>query len=254
MKINEFAVTTNISINILEYENFYFINDCIYPKKLFDILEVDPHTLTYLELNNLLYEKLINALIIPKEKFDNIGSSKEFSNANDKQCFDILRFIGNSTVKCTKKLLEKIDESPADFLHYLCIYDHSVWDYNFNRVSTPIHLDYIDAGISNKYYNLNELREHILNLPESLVKSKNVSGILDIPHYNRNGDETEYLNIYLVLQQDFYNEYIYSIKCSEINSHNEKFIKFGMYGLEFYEEYKKLKNILGFKKFAKKIK
>lgn len=259
MILDKFKVTTSVSINIDEYEKFYLIDGGIYNKKVFEIIGVDPRKLSYNKLTQLLSKKLIYALVIPEERMNSIEESVRLIHTHNERhntaWFDIPKFIqeinDDYNEKDTEKQLIEIDEKYDKILYYFNWRDHSLWDYNFNRVSLPIHLEYMNGGISNKAYKLKELREHILNLPDTLVKVKSVSEIWDIPYYNREDGRDKYLNINIILHQDAYNEFCENVKRIDTDN-DDKFVKyFGMYYLEMYKREEYIKELLGFNEFKK---
>ena len=64
-----------------------------------------------------------------------------------------------------------------------------------------IHMDYINGGLSNEYFDLKKVLETLKNRDDVVFEK---DGIVDIPYYNREPNCTEYLSILFKPSKEFY--------------------------------------------------
>jgi hypothetical protein len=75
---------------------------------------------------------------------------------------------------------------------------HLFYDLNKEPISCVFKGCYIEAKLSNKYYDLLKLREHLLKHPKVVY----VSDILNIPYYNCDHDTTKYLKVFVLADRE----------------------------------------------------
>ena len=166
-----------------------------------------------------MYEGYGSVVGIPKEKYDDIVKGR----------VHIHDVCGEFTTKFY---------DPEHFVY--CIFNYRSWKLatlDKEIIPIPMHLDYIDGQITDRYYDLEKLLEYLLGNPEKFVPSygEDKIEITDIPYYNAD-DSNGYKQI----------------KFCCILSENEARTVEKERGS--YMRYQKLVEILGLSKFKKEIK
>lgn len=135
-----------------------------------------------------MYEEIAKVAAIDKNDFQNILNGSMFIE---------------DAVKC----LNNIDDFMNKDKYILVLWNwlsYEIADLNYNFISTPISLDYMNGCIDNENYDLNKLLE-------KLKKDKNVLDredikITNIPYYNCYCGRTETIKFKYLLPDDIYNK------------------------------------------------
>lgn len=83
---------------------------------------------------------------------------------------------------------EKIDLKKVIYVQYST---HKFFDIDFNPEPTIVRGDYIQANLSNEYYDLEKLKQYLDKHPRVIKCSE----ILDIPYYNSSCECNKYLDV-----------------------------------------------------------
>lgn len=242
-----------VSFKVMEFENFYFVNDRIMLKSQLDKIEVK---LTGLGYDGMLGIKLPHYNIIKREVATDIadweaglyGRGPEIKRNGKKHWTERCYYPDKPF---TIEQLEAADADPKNSLFWFCGYDHSLWDIDMNRVSVPFHLDYIQARLSNDAYKLKSLREHLLKVPDSVISRRYVSEIHNIPHYNASEERDRCFFAELLLSQTAYDTVMSGTRRDKVDREYKELAKVGYYQISSDDQLAGLKELLGFKQFEK---
>jgi hypothetical protein len=238
MKPHTFSVLEHVvnTYEITEYNNFWVVNSRIYKKdQVPDLRELD-----YKQITTALQKALLFA---PHPVKDALVINDYFGDNNTKTHWTE-RLFKKNLPPYTKKQLSELNEDPSPLYYYT---DHALYDFNMKRVSVPFHIDYIDGGLSNVYYDLVAVHNHL----KKLVKTENISfsDIKRIPYYNNESGTGEYIELEVLLKQKDFDKVVeLSKKPSPCGPENDTF---GRFYMDCFKRYDAVLEVLGFTKFKK---
>lgn len=140
-----------------------------------------------------MYEEIAKVAAINKNDFQNVLNGSMF-------------------IEDVVKHLKNIDDFMNKDKYILVLWNwlsYKIADLNYNFISTPISLDYINGGIDNKNYDLHKLLEK-LKKDKNVLNRKDIK-ITNIPYYNCDYGSTETIKFKYLLPNDIY------IKIEEMN-------------------------------------
>jgi hypothetical protein len=247
MKITEKTVSKTVSMKIEEYYNFYFMDGRILLKKHAALLQLPIWSMGYDDIKKCefpAYQVKDRQNITAIADWSIRGySGPEHKNHWVAKCY---RDEKGPTIA----QLIMADENPAEHLFWFCGNDHSLWDINMVPVSTPIHLDYIDAQLHNGAYKLKSARAHLESLPPTLVSDKYISPIIGIPGYNCNEGCDKYILAEIRLTQEKFVEF-YG-KCGKRKEKESAvYHRLGYQLLDYYDKKQVIMEMLGLDQFKK---
>ncbi len=240
-----------VKFKALEFDNFYYINNQIKLKKQLDALGID--------VSKLEYDKAIN-IAIPSYS---ILDKKEVTHVSEME----INWRGHAELKkgetfwvekCygpekpyTVAQLAAADKDIDNSLAWFCGYDHSLWDTNMQRLSTPLVMNYIDGGINNERYKLKALIKHIKSIPSSFIAELGITDIHDIPGYKSTETCNRTFDVQILLTQEKFNELMSSVPHTEKHKEFTLHHKLGYYMCNSFAKREALKKMLGFAAFEK---
>lgn len=222
MSFSNFEIVKKETIQVKEFNHFFVLNNlyAVLVKHLRQ-LNVDLHSIDYDELQELK---------IPRYSYvDSI----------------IIRQL-DITWSITEKQWEIADRDMENHLVWFNYYDGTMWDVNLKRLSNAFELDYIEARLSDKYYDLKGVLDHLKKSP---LIAKLDAGIASIPTYNRGKGEKDAVYATLTLTQEAFDQVLKESKKSENGADSLKLLGYVCH--DRYDAIQKVKEVLGLEQFKK---
>ena len=155
--------------------------------------------------------------------YENINSVSELSNISDiipvPKMYSGIAYVAGIKkdeyklcMQGKKHITEVINKLKVDNIDDLDDYilvlwnpgSHKIMDLNYNFISIPIEMDYINGSVSDEYYDLNKLLKKLKKDPNVLDRD-NIS-ITDIPYYNRTEWQSKTIDFKYLLPNDIYSK------------------------------------------------
>lgn len=238
MKPLTFSVLEHVvnTYKITSYNNFWVVNGQIYKKdQVPDLRELNYKQIT---------EALKKALLFAPYPIKDALVVNDWSDVNGPGLHWSERLFKENLPPYTKKQLIDLDKDPSPLYYYT---ESALYDFNMKRVSVPFHIDYIDGRLSNVYYDLVAVHEHL----KKLAKTEKISfsDIKPIPYYNNDDGNGKYIDIGVLLKQkDFDKVAELSKEPSPCGPENDTF---GRFYMDCFKQYDVVLEVLGFNKFKK---